>query len=150
SADVRSTQKIATQAEIKDAERIQKLAAAANDNFKAGKYDDAIANYQELLKANPKNAAIVYSIGTMYQAKQDWANAIKYYTDATNMDPSKKEWKDLLAAAKTNQAAPVFDAAFKLQNSQDFKGAITKYEEGLQQLPDNAGGWTNLAICYQS
>jgi len=41
--------------------------------FEAGKYDEAIAKYQEVLAANPANATAAYELGTAYAAKSEFA-----------------------------------------------------------------------------
>jgi lipopolysaccharide biosynthesis regulator YciM len=50
-----------------------------NKLFDQGKYDEALAVYNDLLTKNPEAYVINYSIGNCYFAKEDYDKAIEYY-----------------------------------------------------------------------
>src|SRR5437016_1925492 len=50
-------------------------------------YDQAIADYSEAIRLDPKNADIYSRRGTAYQLKSDYDRAIADYSEAIRLDP---------------------------------------------------------------
>jgi tetratricopeptide (TPR) repeat protein len=55
------------------------------------KTDKAIQYLEAELAKDPKNAALIGQIGTLYGKKGDFENALKYYKMNAELDPRKKE-----------------------------------------------------------
>src|SRR5207245_7242541 len=47
----------------------------ATDLTQAGKYDEAIAAYNQILTTNPSIPEVQYNLGYIYTQKKDWASA---------------------------------------------------------------------------
>ncbi len=72
-------------------------------------YDQAIAEYMQALQADPNNASIYDNIGTAYQAKEDFANALDAYQRALKLESAKtqrrsKAFRQRLHSCKTNRS----------------------------------------------
>lgn len=141
----------AAQQGIKTASAAQKDKAigdtskAADDLFKAGNYDGAIAKYQELLKNDPNDPAVHFNIGAAYQLKKDYDNAILEYNIALSFDGKNKSYLDSLAKCKDLKAQPIIDQALKAHQGKDYNTAIGLYQQALDIVPNNAGLWYNMA-----
>jgi tetratricopeptide (TPR) repeat protein len=63
---------------------------------KAGEFQKATAEYEALIKANPKDADLLTDLGYSYYCRGDWANAEAYLAKAVQLDPNhKKAWINL-------------------------------------------------------
>ncbi len=150
SANTTATQKLTTQQEAK---LIGDASKAFDDGVKlqqAQKNDEAIESYKKAVQLQPKEAAYPYAIGTAYQGKGDFDNAIDWYKKAVALAPANKDYKKLLKDAYILKAAPLMEEAVKKHGAGDLPGAIELYQKGLLIVPDNAHGWTNLAVAYQA
>lgn len=123
---------------------------AAIDLFKLGKYDEAIARYQEVLKITPSDPTVHFSLGATYQAKKDLESAISEYRQAISLDPKNKEYKDTLQAAFQRKADPIITEAAAKHKAKDYASAIDLYQQAIALLPKNAGLWYNMAGAYYS
>jgi len=74
-----------------DTNRIELKAALAQDQALAGKYDDALATYQEVAEANPQDAQAYLGMSQVYREKRDFANARKMNDKAQKLDPDNIE-----------------------------------------------------------
>ncbi len=149
SKNVADTLTMQTQAEAKANADTEKLIAQATDAYNQKNYDVAIGLYQQIAQIKPKEASVPFSLGAIYQQKEDWDNASKYFQQAVSMDPKNKQYAEALAAAKASAVGPVMQQGYAKQTAGDLAGAIPLYEQGLKQYPNNAPGWTSLAACYQ-
>lgn len=118
---------------------------AADDLFKAGNYDAAIAKYQDLLKNDPNNPAVHFNIGAAYQLKKDYDNAIAEYTLAINLDPKNKSYQDSLAKCKDLKAQPIIDQALAKHKAKAYIDAVALYQQALDLVPANVGVLYNMA-----
>jgi len=91
---------------------IQAELAAAETDYNAGKYDDAIAKYRAILQKAPTLSVINLQIAAAYRNKKEYDNAIAAYNDLLKTDPNNDKAKigigmtnlekgDLEAAEKT-------------------------------------------------
>ena len=63
---------------------------------KVGEFTKSTAEYEALLKANPKDADLMSDLGYSYYSRGDWVNAEIYLAKATELDPNhKKAWNNL-------------------------------------------------------
>ncbi len=58
-----------------------------NSLYLLNKIDEAIENYEQSLKLNPKKIEAYYNIGNSYCNQNDFNQAIHYYTKAISFDP---------------------------------------------------------------
>src|SRR2546429_107033 len=64
---------------------------SATELTQAGKYDEAIAAYNQILTTNPSIPEVQYNLGYIYTQKKDWANAEAAYKKALELKPSYNE-----------------------------------------------------------
>lgn len=150
SKDVNAVVVLQTAAESKATAEVEKLIQQASDLYNQKKYDESIALYLQTLPLKPKEPSLPFSLGAIYQQKEDWDNAVKYFQQAVSMDPKNKQYSEALAAAQASAVGPLMQQGYQKQLANDYKGAIELYVKGLQQYPNNAAGWTSLGACYQA
>jgi tetratricopeptide (TPR) repeat protein len=89
--DMKLLTKSAAQAAAAGADKGRaELAAAfkhATELTQAGKYDEAIAAYNEILVKSPAVAEVHYNLGFIYGQKKDWAQAEAAYKKALELRP---------------------------------------------------------------
>lgn len=98
------------------------------------RYDAAIQSYQDLLKADPKNAMFMNMIGIAY-------------LDLGNYDQAKKNFA---RAAKTDKkyASAVNNLGMVYYHQKNFRGAIREYQRAVKIDPNQAGAHSNLGFAY--
>jgi tetratricopeptide (TPR) repeat protein len=104
--------------------------------LEAQKYDDAIAAYQDALKATPGYAAALNGMGSALfkQKKQD--EAIVQFRAATEADSSfKLAW---------------FNLGYAARKTQDFATAATAYEKYTALDPNDPDGFYGLGESYKA
>jgi Tfp pilus assembly protein PilF len=119
--------------------------AAAEADFTAGKYDDAIAKYKAILQKAPTLTAINLQIAAAYRNKKEYDNAIASYNDVLKADPNNDKAKigigmtnlekgDLAAAEKTLDDAAQSPGATKevFYNLGEVKFANGKTDEAAK------------------
>jgi tetratricopeptide (TPR) repeat protein len=101
-----------------------------------GDYDAALAKYQEVLAANPKNAQALYETTFTLSVKKEWKRCY--------------EMAEAALAGDTPYRALFYTNA---GNCRDGAGASDKaialYEKGLREFPDDSGLTYNLGIAYR-
>jgi tetratricopeptide (TPR) repeat protein len=71
---------------------------------KAGDFTKSTAEYEALLKANPKDADLLNDLGYSYYCRGDWTNAEAYLAKAVQQNPNhKRAWVNL-GLARAQQA----------------------------------------------
>ncbi len=98
------------------------------------RYEAAIQTYQELLKAQPKNAGFMNMIGIAYLDLSNYDQARRYFLRASKAD-------------KKNSAA-VNNLGMVYYHQKDFKRAIREYQRAVTIDPGAAGSHTNLGFAY--
>lgn len=121
---------------------------AAADLFKIGRYDEAIAKYQEVLRITPTDATLHFNLGATYQAKKDLDSAIAEYRQAMNFDPKNADYQKALQAAYQQKADPIIKLAQAKHTAKDYASAIDLYQQALALTPKDAALWYNLAGAY--
>lgn len=134
-----------TASESKKEKDLGQLAKTANEQFKAGDFDKAIASYMQLLKVNPKDAGVHYNLGAAYEEKKDIDAAIAEYRLAASLDKNNKNYPLALNDALVKKAKPVMDAAVAAQKAKKYPEAVDLYQKALIIRPKNDDLWFNLA-----
>ena len=58
------------------------------DLIRHDKFDEAIAEFNKVIAADPKSAAAYYNLGFAYDKKGDLPKAISYFSKAIEIDPT--------------------------------------------------------------
>jgi tetratricopeptide (TPR) repeat protein len=98
------------------------------------RYDAAIQTYQDLSKADPKNASYLNMIGIAYLDLGNDTQAKRYFVRATKVD---KKFSSAI-----NNLGMVY------YHQKNFKRAIREYQRAAAIEPDLAGTHANLGFAY--
>ncbi|PVX52499.1 SH3 domain-containing protein [Balneicella halophila] len=74
-----------------------------NEQYKEGNYNEAISNYENVLKNEGEAASVYYNLGNAYFKKGDLASAILNYERAYRLNPSDKDIRANLAYANAQK-----------------------------------------------
>lgn len=109
-----------------------------------GEYDDAILAGKKMLSDTPNNPRIYALIGWCYSQKEQWLNAINYYTSALNIKPNAPStlFNRGRAYQKLGQldnalddykqsatASPEFDVLFNIASVYEIQNSLYKARE---------------------
>ncbi len=137
----------------KEEQRIVTLNKEADSLFKAGKFDEALARFQELLKKDQNDPAIHFNIGAALEGKKDLDGAIDEYRLAVKLDPKSKAYADALSSALDDKVAPVIKQALAAHQAKNYTEAINLYNQALAirpDSPDNDELWYNMGAAQYS
>ncbi|MEZ4486738.1 MAG: tetratricopeptide repeat protein [Cyanobacteriota/Melainabacteria group bacterium] len=148
--DKRAKLGLETASAAKKDQDVENLAKAANDSFKAGNFDDAIAKYLQLINVDPKDAATHFNLGAAYEAKKDIEKAIAEYRLAVSLDPNNKNYSVALDDAMGTKAEPIIKQAVAAHEAKQYAQAIDLYKQALDIRPKNDELWYNLASAQYS
>jgi len=126
----------------KEAERVKGIQAGFAQGAEltnAGKYDEAIAKFNEVLVAVPKCAECYANIGANYVLKQDLAKAEEAYKKAIELNPDYIE--------SYNGLVNVYTAQKKYKEAQAMSAEAAKRGSGA---PGGAGGGNAAALYNQA
>ena len=111
--------------------------------FRMGKWDDAVARYQEFLQENDKDVTAMVNCGLAYEKKIELAKASKTKLSAEDKSKLENERDQAIAylenAAKLQTDLPegVYGALAKLQaEAGNWSGAAVSCEAELRKTPD--------------
>ena len=145
--------------------KLQAMAAQALDHMKAGRNDEAIAGFSDLVLKVPTCADCYYNLGVAYTNKKDYAQAetaykkvvelkpdsADAYTGLANIYNAQKKF-DLAAEASANaakysggaagaaggSAEAIYNQGVILFNAQKFPEARTQFEAAVKTDPNMA------------
>jgi tetratricopeptide (TPR) repeat protein len=98
------------------------------------RYEAAIQSYQDLLKADPKNAIFMNMIGIAYLDLSNFNQARKYFIRASKAD---KKY-----SSAVNNLGMVY------YHQKDFRRAIREYQRAVAIDPNMAGTHANLGFAF--
>lgn len=104
----------------------------ANEAFAAGRYDDALADYEKAVEADPDKAEPHYNLGGVYYKKGEYGRALDEYGKALAIDPE-------MADAYYNSG----DALFRLGRYED---ALKAYDRADALKKDDPETRHNIVI----
>ncbi len=138
-----------------------------------GMKDEALREYMEILKVNPKHAPALHGIALIYYDKKDYANTEYYALKTVEADPATAQHHYTLGLAyymegysqpaKWDKAVDAFKNAIKRNpdyidaivtlgqtyyNKKDYKSAITEFQNALKKQPNNDRAYNEMAISY--
>jgi tetratricopeptide (TPR) repeat protein len=134
---------------LQDAQ-IDSISKKGNDLFKAGKFDDAIAAYMQLLKFDPNDADVHFNLGAAYQAKKEYDQALTEYRTAKGIDPKNKNYADAYDECLDLKAQPYLDQALALHKEKKYAQAIEGYRKYLAIRDKNDEVWYNMGAAQYS
>lgn len=98
------------------------------------RYEAAIQSYQDLLKADPKNAVFLNMIGIAYLDLSNYDQAKRYFARSSKAD---KKY-----SSAVNNLGMVY------YHQKNFRGAIREYQKAVAIDPEQAGTHANLGFAY--
>jgi tetratricopeptide (TPR) repeat protein len=108
--------------------------SSAAQKYQRGDYQGALADYNRVIKNNPKSANAYYNRGLLKATNlQDYQGALADYNRAIQLKPSYD-------AAYTNRGN------LKATNLQDYQGALADYNRAIQLKPRNANAYYNRGV----
>ncbi|GAA6616467.1 tetratricopeptide repeat protein [Scytonema sp. NUACC26] len=102
-----------------------------DEYFEKGKYDDAIAAYNEVLQRNPKDVIIYYKRGLARYHLGDYEGAIADYSQAIRINPYYGKVYNRSGLARYHLG--------------DYEGAIADYSQAIRINPNDAFAYKNRA-----
>ncbi|MBH67111.1 MAG: hypothetical protein CMM58_02040 [Rhodospirillaceae bacterium] len=99
-------------------------------NYALGKYENALINYNKVIKLEPNFTEAHYNIGIILDVLGRYEESIESYNQTVNLKPGHVEAHHNLGAA--------------LENLGKYKEARTSYERAIQLKPDYADTYFNL------
>jgi tetratricopeptide (TPR) repeat protein len=140
-----------------------------------GKGDEAMKTYEQALQLSPGNKDLLFNLGRLYFMRDDYANAVKQFTEVWKSNPDdfevnyqvgasylkigeridKKahEIEEEMLSAKTTPKA-VKDAknaridSLRQVAGESFKAALPYLLRAVIIKPDQASAWNNLGVGY--
>ena len=123
------------------ADSIEALIRQGIELFTAGKYDEAIAKFLEVVRRDPKSWTAYLYMARSYIAKASWSDAIASGRKALELAPTAGDVIPALAEAFLGAGA---DALGRRQ----FSEAIGHFVEYLKLRPADARGYLQLGRAY--
>ena len=136
---------------------VQADLAAAEADFNAGRFDEAITKYRAILAKAPALSVVNLQIAAAYRNKKDYDSAIAAYNEMLKSDPSNDkatigigmtnmEKGDLTAAEATLQkaadgASPTREVFYNLGEVKFAKGQAEEAAQAYQKAVDADGTW---------
>jgi tetratricopeptide (TPR) repeat protein len=127
---------------------------AATELTQAGKFDEAIAAYNDISAKSPSIPEVHYNLGFIYSQKKDWPNAEAAYKKALELKPSYSEANagllrvyqesgqaekvTELAAAAGNDPKVQFNLGVTFLNSGKGDEALAAFQKAAAADPANA------------
>ena len=142
-----------TAAEKESAVAIQAAASAAMDAMKAGRHDEAIAKFNEVIAKMPTCADCYYNIGMAYVGKQDLVQAETAFKKTIELKPDSAEAYTGLAGLYNSQkkfdlAAEASSKASQLSGGAAGGGAEGAYNQGV--ILFNAGKFAEAKTQFEA
>lgn len=108
----------------------------ANQLLLGGRNDDAIGQYEQLLKQNASFPAVYFNLGRAYANKKEWDNAIEAFQAALDLKPA---FADMIH----------FHAGMASFNKDELHAAQEHFLHVLELKPDNGDAWYYLGMIAQ-
>jgi tetratricopeptide (TPR) repeat protein len=172
----------------KTIERLRKAVEVAPDSAKPriigeigitydlmGKGDEAMKTYEQALQMSPGNKDLLFNLGRLYFMRDDYANAVKQFTEVwksspedfevnyqvgasylkigERLDKKAREIEEEMLSAKTAPKAKK-DAqtaridSLRQEAGENFKAALPYLLRAVILKPDQASAWNNLGVGY--
>jgi len=149
-------------------DKVTELLAAGNELFDQKKYEEAVQEYQSILKENPGLYIVHKNIGNAYYELEDYDSAIKHYElvlakepDSTdvlialgNMYLEKGELEKGLSyfnqidMEKITSPLTFYNIGTSFFNKGEINKAVEYYNRAIGLDPDLSDAYYQLGLCY--
>jgi Tfp pilus assembly protein PilF len=102
---------------------------------KAGKTDEALAEFDKAIAIDPHHAEALYNRGLLYQRERQHQLAVDDFTSANGLTPQRAE--------------PLLGRAISYLAMDKFKEAAADLDEAVQADPQNALAWSSRGQAYE-
>jgi tetratricopeptide (TPR) repeat protein len=111
--------------------------------YASGDYDRAMSTFLAGLEYEPESLVLCVGLADCYSAKQEWDNAIGYYTmciDKSPDDPYFRRWRAnaLMRSGQLERASVDAEAAVRLSPSDSMTHAVLAYIQYSLGEPEKA------------
>jgi len=150
------------------AQSLPEKAQHAKELMAAGKPDEAVPSYRELIRAVPNNPGLVFNLGLALDMSGNKREAIGQYQAALKLDPNSFPALLLMGTAYLDLGQPEraiapleksariqpesFEAQVTLAEAEMALGRLTqaapRFQKLSQQDPASAKAWYGLGSCY--
>lgn len=120
------------------AESAEKLFKQGNALYKAGKYEEAAAAYEQIIKQEKQSAEVYYNLGNCYYKLQQPGKTILNYERALKLNPGDEDIQHNLKLANLH-TVDKFQPVPQL--------AVVKWWGNFRNS-QSSGGWATLAIVF--
>jgi tetratricopeptide (TPR) repeat protein len=120
---------------------VDSLMQEGKDAHAAGRYDEAVAKFEQVVRRDPRNWVAYLYLARSYVARQVWGSAVASARKALELAPSQAEVVPVLADSLVGAGA---DALGKMQ----FREAIGYLVEYVKLRPTDTRAQIGLARAY--
>ena len=128
---------------VNNSERVEELLDKGNQFRDSGKFAEAEASYQGVLKLSPRDGRAAYGLGNVYSDQQRWEAAEAAYRDAIQWSPKDADAYVALSVILVQPRAGG-------DNARRFADAETFARRSVQIDPKNAVGWDRLGVALEA
>ena len=138
----------------------------AQGYYRDGKFSEAIASYQEVLKIQPDNIGIYLQLGNVYHQLGNLAKAIEFYQQALAIEPNyahayrnlavvyglqgnypqQRECYQQLTKIEPQNSLNCLNLGKLWQKSGYLSKAIKSYQQAIELQPNNADAHSSLGV----
>lgn len=140
--------------EVKGLIPVLKLNAEGNQALGKRDFKTAIEKFSEMLKLQPNNPEVYYSLALAYTHDNQFDKASELIEKALAGKPNEPEFLNLKKAIEqrreareANRYKNLFDEGNQLFQNKDYKNALEKFEAAAQLYPQDSAVWFNIAQC---
>jgi tetratricopeptide (TPR) repeat protein len=113
----------------------QGITARGETLMRAGKTEEALAEFDKAIALDPHNAQALYNRGLLYQREKQHQQAVADFTSANGLTPQRAE--------------PLLGRAISYLALDKVKEAAADLDEAVQADPQSAQAWTNRGLAYE-
>jgi tetratricopeptide (TPR) repeat protein len=115
-------------------------------------YDAAIKAFSTAARADLHYAPAYKGLGNAFYYKKDYANALRYYKFAYQLNPADSALANFIprleAAAAQSSVQSNAQIAARFYNQRSYDQAIQYYNAAIGTNPNDAAAWQGLGNCY--
>jgi len=149
-------------------DELKDLLTEGNQLYNAGKYQEAIAIYQQILEQFPDAYIINKNIGNAYFQMEDYDKAEEYYKKVLEKDPNNNdakmligncyvnrgenrkalEWYNQIAFDEIDDPIVLYNIGTNYYNLGKYEEALRYYKKAVEIQPDFLDGLYQLGLAY--
>lgn len=110
--------------------------------YDKGQYDEALADYKEAVKRDPRNANFENRLGSAYSAKGEFVQAGLYFCNASGDDPKNAQFQYDCGLAYLKSLEQMGDATVLI-------GAVNAFDDAIKLGLENADVYYNRGLAHE-